>query len=306
MRPTHTPLSSQMQIMLDDWQKSLNAFSPHTQTGYTQAVKQFGQFLMVNNTPTFIVSKVLVRRYFAHRMERALKPVSAQNALSAIHHFYEFLIVQGQIDTNPTQGYKIKAVSKRLPQIADVDMISQLLDYTPKTTDTLWVRDKAMFELAYSSGLRVAELVGIDIGDIDLNARLLTVLGKGGKYRQVPIGKKACQAIKDYLPIRTLWQQDSLALFISQKFGKRLTTRAVQLRLKISAKQAGIHQNFYPHLLRHCFASHMLSASGDLRAVQEMLGHSSISTTQIYTHLDFGKLAQIYDRAHPRASKKSQ
>lgn len=155
---------------------------------------------MINNTPTFIVSKVLVRRYFAYRMERALKPVSAQNALSAIHHFYEFLIVQGQIDTNPTQGYKIKAVSKRLPQIADVDMINQLLDYTPKTTDTLWVRDKAMFELAYSSGLRVAELVGIDIGDIDLNARLLTVLGKGGKYRQVPIGKKPVKQLKTIYP----------------------------------------------------------------------------------------------------------
>ncbi len=160
-----------------------------------------------------------------------------------------------------------------------------------------------MFELLYSSGLRVGELVALDTTDIDLTDLRVRVMGKGNKTRIVPIGAKAAAAITRYLPHRNLWveQQDS-ALFISEKLGTRLSTRAVQQRLKVAATRAGIAQNLYPHLLRHCFASHMLSGSGDLRAVQEMLGHSDISTTQIYTHVDFAKLTQVYDRAHPRAT----
>lgn len=160
-----------------------------------------------------------------------------------------------------------------------------------------------MFELLYSSGLRVAELVGINMNDIELTAKIVNITGKGNKQRLVPVGTKAIQAITDYLPVRTLWHKGDSALLIS-KSGKRLTTRSVQLRLEIWAKRAGIDQTLHPHLLRHAFASHLLSSSGDLRAIQEMLGHSNLSTTQIYTHLDFAALAKLYDSTHPRSNLK--
>lgn len=162
-----------------------------------------------------------------------------------------------------------------------------------------------MLELLYSSGLRVGELVALDLADLDLSSCQVRVTGKGNKTRLVPVGRRAIVAIKDYLNHRAIWLAKSeTALFISQKFGSRLTTRTVQNRVKLAASRAGIAQNIHPHLLRHCFASHLLSESGDLRAVQELLGHSDISTTQVYTHVDFAKLTQVYDNAHPRAVKK--
>lgn len=185
--------------------------------------------------------------------------------------------------------------------------MAQLLDQRPPEDDVqsqLRQRDKAMFELAYSSGLRLSELVGLDVGDVDMSAKTVRVLGKGNKERVVPVGRKAIFALQAYLALRASWARQDKALFVS-RHGKRLTPRAVQLRLKVSAKTAGIEHNLYPHLLRHCFASHMLSASGDLRAVQEMLGHQNVATTQIYTQVDFDALTKIYDKAHPRAHKSS-
>lgn len=244
-------------------------------------------------------------RFIGIRLEKDnIKAVSAKQELSAIRKFYAHLIKSGRATHNPTSGYRLKAEPRPLPKIADVDMMAQLLDQPmpqDATKARLWIRDRAMFELMYSSGLRLSELVGLNIDDIDLSSGMARVLGKGNKMRVVPIGKKAISAINIYLPHRELWQEDTKALFISERYGTRLSTRAVQLRLNACATNAGIAQNLHPHLLRHCFASHMLSSSGDLRAIQEMLGHADISTTQIYTQVDFNALTRVYDKAHPRA-----
>lgn len=245
-------------------------------------------------------------RYVSERLEAdGVKPSSVKLALSAVAQFFEYLIEVGACNHNPVKHYQLKRGSVPLPVVADVDVMARLLNQPmPENPEQarLWVRDRAMFELAYSSGLRVSELVGLDVDDVDLNVGVVRVMGKGSKVRIVPVGSKAILAIKDYLPHRDMWQERAdTALFISERLGTRLTTRTVQLRLKAFAKQANIDQNLYPHLLRHCFASHLLSASGDLRAIQEMLGHQSLSTTQIYTQVDFGKLSQVYDKSHPRA-----
>lgn len=286
---------------------SVRNHSHLTLTAYFAGVNQLALFLRGKNLTWTRCDKRKLAQHISQRLdEDKLALSSVQQELSAIRHFYSWLIEEDVARINPTTGYQLKRSPRPLPSIADVDLLTQLLDQEmPDTPEQarLWLRDKAMFELLYSSGLRVGELVALDTADVDLADLRVRVTGKGNKTRIVPIGNKAADAIKRYLPHRNLWleQQDS-ALFISEKLGTRLSTRAVQQRLKVAAKRAGIAQNLYPHLLRHCFASHMLSGSGDLRAVQEMLGHSDISTTQIYTHVDFAKLTQVYDRAHPRAT----
>lgn len=281
--------------------------SVHTLTAYFAALSQLALFLRGKRLTWTRCDKRQLAQHISQRLdEDKLALASMQQELSAIRHFYGWLIEEDLARINPTTGYQLKRSPRPLPSIADVDLLTQLLDQPiPDTPEQarLWLRDKAMFELLYSSGLRVGELVALDTTDIDLTDLRVRVMGKGNKTRIVPIGAKAAAAITRYLPHRNLWveQQDS-ALFISEKLGTRLSTRAVQQRLKVASARAGIAQNLYPHLLRHCFASHMLSGSGDLRAVQEMLGHSDISTTQIYTHVDFAKLTQVYDRAHPRAT----
>ena len=194
-----------------------------------------------------------------------------------------------------------------MPGLIDIETIHQILDQSEPETEVqqqMWRRDKAILELLYSSGLRLAEVQSLRIRDLDFNRQLLRITGKGNKTRIVPIGEKSWQALCHYLPHRALWvEAQDPAVFISERLGTRLSTRTVQLRIKHQAKRAGIAQDLYPHLLRHCFASHLLSDSGDLRGVQELLGHSDISTTQIYTHLDFGHLSQVYDQAHPRSRR---
>lgn len=281
--------------------------SAHTLTAYFAGLQQLALFLRGKQLTWTRCDKRQLAQHIGQRLdEDKLALSSVQRELSAIRHFYGWLIEENLARINPTTGYQLKRSPRPLPSIADIDLLTQLLDQkSPDTPEQarLWLRDKAMFELLYSSGLRVGELVALDIIDVDVSDLRVRVTGKGNKTRLVPLGLKAAAAITRYLPHRNLWveQQDS-ALFISEKLGTRLSTRAVQQRLKVAATRAGIAQNMYPHLLRHCFASHMLSGSGDLRAVQEMLGHSDISTTQIYTHVDFAKLTQVYDRAHPRAT----
>lgn len=281
--------------------------SAHTLSAYFAGVNQLALFIRGKRLSWTRCDKRQLAQHISQRLdEDKLSLASVQQELSAIRHFYGWLIEEGLARINPTTGYQLKRSPRPLPSIADIDLISQLLDQPiPDTPEQarLWLRDKAMLELLYSSGLRVGELVALDINDVDLSDLHVRVTGKGNKTRIVPIGTKAADAITIYLPHRHLWvEQCDMALFISEKLGTRLSTRAVQQRLKVAATRAGIAQNMYPHLLRHCFASHMLSGSGDLRAVQEMLGHSDISTTQIYTHVDFAKLTQVYDRAHPRAT----
>lgn len=304
---TPNALADSMQDALNDWVDSLyfRFYSPHTIVSYKRAVQAFGVGCGLNDWRA--CHKSHVQQYFSKRLENGLDVNSAKQQVSALGQFFAFLLDKQLCSSNPMTGYRIKGATGRLPKLVDVDLMVQLLDQPvpacPKD-ERLWRRDRAMFELLYGSGLRIGELVGLDEEDVDLNTRTIIVLGKGKKTRQVPIGKKAMVAIKAYLPIRLLWQskgKKTSALFISQRQG-RLTTRAVQLRLSVCATRAGIDQALHPHLLRHAFASHLLSSSGDLRAVQELLGHSNLATTQIYTHLDFGALAQVYDKAHPRAN----
>ncbi|WP_230657320.1 tyrosine recombinase XerC [Psychrobacter sp. I-STPA10] len=299
-------------LPVHQWLTVLSArrLSRHTLQAYFAAVDNLTDFLLVQKLTWTRCDRRKLGQYIAKRLETdALATASVQLELSAIRHFYTWLVEEDLARSNPTTGFQLKRDPRPLPTIADVDLLSQLLDQPmPDTPEQarLWVRDKAMFELLYSSGLRVGELTALNVTDLQLSAdqsqAQVRVTGKGNKTRIVPVGRKAVTAILAYLPHRDLWEEQAdKALFISEKLGTRLSTRAVQQRLKIAAARAGIAQNLYPHLLRHCFASHMLSGSGDLRAVQELLGHSDISTTQIYTHVDFAKLTQVYDKAHPRA-----
>ena len=307
----------QLLLPVEQWlaELSVRQMSEHTIEAYYAGLFQLASFLEAGKLTWTRCDKRQLAKYIGQRLDvDALAISSVQQELSAIRHFYSWLIDQGQARINPTTGYQLKRAPRPLPSIADGDLLTQLLEQPmPDTPEQarLWIRDKAMFELLYSSGLRVGELVGLNVSDLRIHESgergEIRVTGKGNKTRLVPVGKQALKAITTYLPHRYLWEeQGDTALFISEKLGTRLTTRAVQQRLKVAANRAGIAQNMYPHLLRHCFASHMLSGSGDLRAVQEMLGHSDISTTQIYTHVDFAKLTQVYDKAHPRASHKKQ
>jgi len=233
-----------------------------------------------------------------------LASTSVARQLSSWRGFYTFACRRLGYASNPCLGLRPPKAAKALPDILSPDTCTQLLDRAADE-DALVARDRAMFELFYSSGLRLSELVGLDLNDVNLQSGEAQVTGKGRKTRIVPVGQQALAAITAWLPQRQpLVRGNTAALFLSQR-GSRLTPRSVQLRLNRWALQAGLGQHVHPHMLRHAFATHVLQSSGDLRAVQEMLGHASISTTQIYTHLDWQHLAKVYDQAHPRARKKS-
>lgn len=246
-----------------------------------------------------------LRRFIAERHRSGLGSQSLQRELSGCRSFFTYLIKIRQLVNNPTAGIRAPKAAKALPHVLDVDQVNALLEVEPM--DTLETRDLAMWELLYSSGLRVGELVKVNLTDIDLSGRTIHVVsGKGQKSRLLPLGQKAVTAIRAWLLERiACHQQDEMALFIS-KNGSRLSTRSVQSRLERWRKRQGLQGRLYPHMLRHSFASHMLESSRDLRAVQELLGHSNISTTQVYTHLDFQHLASVYDQAHPRAKQKKK
>jgi integrase/recombinase XerC len=223
--------------------------------------------------------------------------------LSAARSFFRYLAREGVVRNNPANEVRAPKAAKRLPKTLDVDQIVQLLEIP--TDDTLAVRDRAIMELFYSSGLRLAELVGLDVGQVDLNDRTVRVLGKGAKTRIVPVGAKAIAAIRAWQRVRaTLAAVEETALFVGRN-GQRMGARAVQQRVHFWARRQGLPQRVHPHLFRHSFATHLLESSRDLRGVQELLGHADIATTQVYTHLDFQHLARIYDATHPRARKKA-
>lgn len=243
-----------------------------------------------------------VRNYLALRHRQGIGGKSLQRELSALRSLFRYLLREGAADNNPAQGVRAPKVERRLPSTLDADQLSQVLDRAVETP--LELRDLAVMELFYSSGLRLAELVSLDTDSIDLQDATLAVTGKGSKTRLVPVGRKAREAVRRWLRVRGgLAAAEERALFVSKR-GARIHPRTVQARLKKWARDLGAGRELHPHLLRHSFASHLLESSGDLRAVQELLGHADISTTQIYTHLDFQHLARVYDEAHPRARKK--
>jgi len=232
--------------------------------------------------------------------------------LSAIRSFYNYLSRELEVRRNPAKGISAPRQDKKLPAVLDADQVAQLLNIA----DSGWhaIRDKAMMELFYSSGLRLSELVDLDIFDLDMADASLRVTGKGNKTRNLPIGRKAIAALRHWLDCRNmppgkqasarqLIAMSHQAVFISER-GTRIGRRTVQARMRKWQLQQDLPGNLHPHMLRHSFASHMLESSGNLRAVQELLGHADISTTQIYTHLDFQHLADVYDKAHPRARSK--
>ncbi len=235
---------------------------------------------------------------------RGLGATSVARHLSSWRGFFAYACRRLGFTANPCVGLRPPKAPKRLPEPLSVDACAQLLDAPDADGDAvLRARDRAMFELLYSSGLRLAELTGLDLADVDLAGGEALVTGKGRKTRIVPIGRHALAALAAWLPVRAALAPDGPALFVSRR-GSRLGPRSVELRLAHWARRAGLARHVHPHLLRHAFATHVLQSSGDLRAVQDMLGHASISTTQVYTHLDWQHLARIYDQAHPRARRK--
>jgi integrase/recombinase XerC len=247
-----------------------------------------------------------IRRFAAQLHSRGLGPKSIARVLSGWRGFYEFLCRELQYNggaANPVDGVRAPKAAKRLPETLSPDEAVRLVSFDAETPDD--IRDRAVFELLYSSGLRVSELVGLDLASIDFSTAEARVLGKGNKTRIVPIGQHAITALTRWLTARAkitinpaLEHRDA---FFVNKLGKRISVRSIQNQIKVWATRQGITVDTHPHMLRHSFASHVLQSSGDLRAVQEMLGHASIASTQVYTHLDFQHLAKVYDLAHPRA-----
>ncbi len=281
-------------------------YSPHTIKSYKRQLHATLQGCLDTSANGWQEMDIHHFRTLIAKWHRAgLSPRSIHQRLSSLRGLYNFLIREKQAEANPLSGLRAPKMGRKLPRDIEIDEIFQLLDGMPKNT-ALEIRDSAMLELFYSSGLRLAELAGLDLFNIDFSDHSLQVLGKGNKSRRSPIGKKALAAIKLWLKERpTLAKPEETAVFVSQR-GTRLSHRAIQQRLKHWGKCLGLSTPVHPHKLRHSFATHMLEASGDLRAVQEMLGHANLSTTQIYTHLDFQHLANIYDSAHPRAKSKKK
>ena len=240
-----------------------------------------------------------LRDYLAHRHRAGAKPASLSRLASALRSFYTWQMRQGFADTNPATDLRAPKKPAKLPETIDVDDLTRVLDAAPD--DTLETRDLALLELFYSAGARLAEVAELDLADIDLAEGEARVIGKGNKERRVPIGAKAAAALDRWLAVRnTLATPGVTALFVSQR-GTRLSRRSIAARMARWALTHGLPVHLHPHKLRHSFATHLLESSADLRAVQELLGHAHISTTQIYTHLDFAHLSRVYDAAHPRA-----
>jgi len=274
--------------------------SPHTCKNYLRDLHALVEWCTKTGIDSWKdVDNDHIRTFAATCHRQGLGARSIQRRLSAIRSFFVFLIREKDLKQNPVNDIRAPKARKRLPGNLDADRMARLLDI--KGDGALVARDRAILELLYSSGLRLAELVSLNMGDVDMADATVRVTGKGNKTRIVPVGRYALAALREWQKARVaLADQDERALFVSNS-GRRLSTRSVQARVKYWAKRQGIDERVYPHLFRHSFATHMLESSHDLRGVQELLGHADISTTQVYTHLDFQHLAQIYDKTHPRA-----
>ncbi len=285
-----------------------------TRQHYARDLQALADYLARQNVPDWHeVAPELIRAWVAQGHRRGLSPRSLQRALSAVRGLYRYLQREGRAQHDPAADISAPRQRRRLPAALDVDQTARLLDPTPDAADAttadagaaiLALRDRALFELVYGAGLRLAEVAALDAADLAGEPRELRVIGKGARTRLVPVGEQARAASAAWLQARpALAAAAEPALFVSRR-GHRLSHRSIQTRLRQLARERGLDQPVNPHMLRHAFATHLLESSGDLRAVQELLGHADISTTQIYTHLDFQHLAEVYDRAHPRARRR--
>ena len=286
--------------------ESVKQYSPHTVKGYERDLKKLSDYLSAQDIENWkIVKEHDLRAFINSERRRGLSPRSIQRLLSSCRTFFENLLIESHIQLSPAQNVSSPKSAQLLPKAMDADLVQRLLDFKPK--GMIEIRDKALAELLYSSGLRLSEVCQLEVQDLDLKERTCRVLGKGNKTRIVPVGKKAIQAIRDWMiyrsELKASKETSTHAIFLNNK-GNRISARSIQLRLEKLCLQRGI-PGINPHMLRHSFASHVLESSGDLRAVQEMLGHSDIGTTQIYTKLDFQHLSKVYDKAHPRAKKRT-
>ena len=275
--------------------------SAHTLDAYRRDLDALAAWAAMNGIDDLAtVHTEQLRAFIAAEHRRGLSPKSLQRRLSACRSCYQWLLKHGRIAASPAAGIRAPKAPRKLPQVLDVDEAVQLVELP--TDAPLGVRDRAILELFYSSGLRLSELCALRWRDLDLADGLVTVLGKGSKQRSVPVGRHARKALEDW---RDESQGQPDAPVFPGRGGATITPRAVQIRLQRLAQRQGLFKRVHPHLLRHSFASHVLESSGDLRGVQELLGHADIATTQIYTHLDFQHLAKVYDSAHPRAKRKT-
>jgi integrase/recombinase XerC len=277
--------------------------SPNTSAAYARDLAALRDFCEREGVASLAeLDSYHIRRFAAESHRKGLAPRSIARRLSAVRSFLRALVARGRLNANAALDISAPKSARRLPGTLDADQVALLLESTDDAP--LALRDRAMLELFYSSGLRLAELIGLDTVDLDFVDQTVRVTGKGNKTRILPVGRQALEAVQNWLPVRLgLAKPDERALFVSQR-GRRLAARSVQIRVAQWARQRGSARHLHPHLLRHSFASHLLESSGDLRAVQELLGHSSISTTQVYTHLNFQHLAESYDKAHPRARRR--
>ena len=273
--------------------------SAHTRDAYQRDLAALCAWAAMRSRGVLELRNDEIRAFVASEHRRGLSPKSLQRRLSACRSFYLWLLKRGRIDANPTDAIRAPKAARKLPQVLDVDEAVQLVEVA--TDAPLGLRDRALLELFYSSGLRLSEVCALKWADLDFAQGLVTVLGKGSKQRIVPVGSHARNALA---ALREEAAGQPGDFVFPGRGGAQISSRAVQLRMKKLAAQRGVYKRVHPHLLRHSFASHMLESSGDLRGVQELLGHADIATTQIYTHLDFQHLAKVYDAAHPRAKRR--
>ena len=290
-----------------DWRTGYFAYLAHERRLSTLTCRHYGRDIDVlleiaQAQPLISLQIHDIRRFIATLHGKGLGGHSLARMLSAWRGFFDYLLQNHGFKANPCVGLRPPKSAKRLPQALSPDEAARLMDVPPD--DALAIRDKAILELAYSSGLRLSEITGLTLQSVSRAEGQVNVTGKGGKSRIVPVGRKAIKALETWLPLRAgLAKPGETALFVGRT-GLRLGARAIQLRLKRWSVTQGMRIPVHPHVLRHSFASHVLQSSGDLRAVQEMLGHASIASTQVYTHLDFQHLAKVYDAAHPRAKRR--
>lgn len=285
----------------------LRQASEHTVSNYQRDLKQFTAYLAQENPISNWqdLTRQHLRHYLVYRHQQGLSPRSLQRQLSCVRAFLFFLQQQHLITDNPADGLKAPKTGQLLPKPVDIDQLQHALDHADDGQTETELRDKAILELFYACGLRLAELVSMDLAQLDFQQQQVRVLGKGNKERLVPFGQQASLALQAWLEVRPNWLKnpDDRALFLGVR-GKRINRATVQQTLARIGQEQGLSDRLHPHRLRHSFASHLLESSGDLRGVQELLGHADISSTQIYTRLDYQHLAQVYDQAHPRARRK--